>query len=191
MLKGEAETTIKLTVQLMESQGLSQIAKKYDLLNKNFMTKPLMVRILGTNGSQYPIIVPEDIRYYNCDFIFKGASAYVNREIRLAQLTKMMDVMSKMPALMNQIDPQKIVKMIANTLGFDENEFMRAVNPQLQKMGMNAQLNGQGLGGQPGQVPGMGGAGGQDALSMMANQGLPLTTISGVMNKMQGGQVGP
>jgi len=185
MLKGEAETSIKLIVQLMETTGLAEIAKKYDILNDSFMTRPLTVRILGKQGYEYPMISPEDVRYYNCDFIFKGASAYVNREIRLAQLAKLMDVFSKMPGLAQRLDPDKLVKMVANTLGFDENELMlKQINPLLQQAGLNPQLNNQGLGGQPanvGYTPE-----GNDALQNMVNQGLPLENIEGVMEGLRG-----
>ena len=187
MLKGEAETNIKLIVQMMESQGLAEIAEKYDLLNSQLMSKPQTIRILGEQGYQYPTITPEEYRYYNCDFIFKGASAYVNREIRLAQLTKIMDIFAKVPQLMMQFDPQKIGKMITNTLGFQENELMRSA-------GIENLLMRQGLMGQPGQQPGMQPPGipGNDLMSSMTNQTLPLEQVMGQINQMNqnyGGQV--
>ena len=183
MLKGEAETSIKLIVQLIESMGLKEIAQKYHNLNKIFMTRPLTIRILGTRGFEYPVISPEDIRWYNCDFIFKGASAYVNREIRLAQLTKLMDIFSKIPNLFMQFDAQKIGKMISNILGFEERELMaeQRINPLLQQAGLTPQLNPSGLGGQPAQT----GLEGNDALQNMVSQGLPLEQIAGQIEKLQ------
>jgi hypothetical protein len=184
MLKGEAETSIKLIVQMIENMGLAEIAKKYDLMNKLFMTKPLTIRILGEKGYQYPTINAEDVRWYNCDFVFKGASAYVNREIRLAQLTKFMDIVAKVPMIAMQFDPGKLVKMIANTLGFQEEELMRTkMQPAIQQAGLEPQLNTQGMGGQMGDVGYA--PGGNDALQQMVNQGLPLEQIAGIMEKFQ------
>lgn len=180
MLKGEAETNIKLIVQMIETMGLAQIAKKYDALNKDFMSKAQTVRILGKNGYEYPIVTPEIYRSYDCDFVFKGASAYVNREIRLAQLTKLMDIFSKVPQLLMQFDPVKLGKMVSGILGFNENELMRDAQIEniLQQRGLTPQLNSQGLGGSPG-------VSGNDALSGMVNNGLPLNQIASLMEKMQ------
>jgi len=161
MLKGEAETNLKLIVQIIEQMGLADIAKKYDLLNKTFMTRPLTIRILGTKGYEYPLVTPEDVRYYNCDFVFKGASAYVNREIRLAQLTKLMDVVSKIPILMQNVDPNKLIKIIANALGFDEEEFMRD-QQQLAQVFQGAQQNNASVLQQSGMMPQFGQQGVED-----------------------------
>ena len=174
MLKGEAETSIKLIIQMIENQGLAEIAKKYDLMNKLFMTQPQTVRILGEGATKYPKITPDDVRWFNCDFVFKGASAYVNREIRLAQITKLIDSFSKIPTLMMQFDPAKLGKIIANTLGFQDEEVLRQqqMNPMLQGMGLEPQ---QGLGGGGGASPEMGGPGMEG----------PLGTVEGLMQQFQ------
>lgn len=186
MLKGEAETSLKIVVQLIETMGLAEIAKKYDLMNKLFMTQPLTVRILGDTGTEYPVVTPEDVRYYNCDFIFKGASAYVNREIRLAQLTKFMDIVSKLPMIANQFDPEKLVKLIANTLGLDEKEIMRKkIEPIMQAANMQAQLSPEmAMGDMMNAIPPD--TGGNEALNNMVNQGLPLEQVAGMIEKMEG-----
>lgn len=181
MLKGEAETNLKLIVSLVEQMGLADIAKKYNLLNKSLMTQPLTVRILGTKGHEYPLITPEDIQYYNHDFVFKGASAYVNREIRLAQFTKLMDVFSKIPIMMQKVDPDKLVKIIANALGFEEEEFMRDQQMQ-QQLFQGAEQQSGGVLEQAGLNPEQGPGG---ALNQMAGQGLSMEQISGQMGQLQ------
>jgi len=131
LLQGMAGERLKPVVELMDEMGLKKIVEKFHQLNQQFITEERVVRILGEKGANYKR-VPMEAHQSLVDFIPAGTKEMANKEMKLMQLLRFTEVVSKIPKFNIAVNYPEIGKEFTSLFGFVNKNFIKNEQEILQ-----------------------------------------------------------
>lgn len=122
MLSGMAGEKLKPVIRLIEEMGIEETVEMIHLLNQQFITDERIIRILGKDN-KYPSVTPKEISH-NFDFICFGSTSMMQKETRINQLLRAIELSAKIPEAQQATDWNEVIRTIWETLDFDPEKFL-------------------------------------------------------------------
>ena len=133
LLQGQAGERLIPIIKLMEKMGLEKIVTRFHQLNQQFITREKVIRRIGDQGNEYPIIRPEEIAG-NYDFVASGSLSAANKELQIKQLLEFVQIGSQIQGMAERINYEEISNALAGLFGFEKNKFLLTDEQIQEKM---------------------------------------------------------
>lgn len=121
---------VQEAVSVLEEQVIKEIGYQWHGLDGQFVTLPQIIRVIGSDGKpDFPLIMPEDIRYDYDIIPESGSTQPVNMALQRNQFIQALQLIGSNPAMAQNTDWQQVEKKLWEKFGEKDGNKLMVTTP--------------------------------------------------------------